>query len=428
MHRENNISSSPSNPKTPVDRGDTVKTSDDDESDEKVATSPLEDSTQNAESHESVKEVHSINQETVQDVEFPEGENITNGNQDYNKTNNSDSNDDADRRTDDNESLNAVYGNRIGIIQSLSLLLNAGLMVYAHVGVSALILSNQQRVEDQKAASSTESSTTNNDTMTNNSTSAACNEYDMDIWYNQGGLQYRSTRNNYCSREYVGPNSNGQVCLVTPSCNAECFEYHFNYSYECSQCLSIVPQCGLKNGCAGSCGLDYLSEECLTCTSQCTIDLSQCTGFTTDLPANSTLPPTNEVTKKNNTNDNDNNEVYLTNEEICANQLEGVNWDSVIDRSDFNVVYTLTFVHAIKDAWNGNAKIMAFVIVLFSGVWPYLKNIILMFAWYLKLSSKTRGSILTWLKRLGKYTLVDIYVSYMAFIGFDLSVLSDDVV
>lgn len=371
-----------------------------------------------------------INGTNNQQWNIPENNNSNDNNnsiekQDSTMTNNMNDVDNHDN--DDIESLNTIYGNRIGILQSLSLIINVGLMIYAHIGVSALILSNQQRIEDQvSSSSSNDNNSLNNNNQTtmipknNNNTNitgtgtGACNAYDMDIWYKNDGLINRSSNNNFCSRSYISSNNNGQYCLVKTECNMECFHIQYNYSTECSKCLGITPYCGLQSGCAGICGLDYLSIECETCTNDCTNQLLQCTGFTLDIPttnSTSTIAPTTTTVIKNETTDSSNNdELYLTNEEICTNQVQDVNWDTVMNREEFYIVYTLKFTNAVQDAWNGNARILAFIVVLFSGIWPYIKNIILMLTWYMKLSNKRRDTILTWLKRLGKYSFVDIYV------------------
>ena len=95
-------------------------------------------------------------------------------------------------------------------------------------------------------------------------------------------------------------------------------------------------------------------------------------------------------------------------EEICERQQENVNAEEV---DEFFVVYELMFFQAIKTAWTSDARLLAVIVVLFSGIWPYAKNIILLLAWYLPLTVQQRDRVLTWLRRLGKYTLVDIYVS-----------------
>jgi hypothetical protein len=335
------------------------------------------------------------------------------------------------------ESLNSVYGNRIGIIQSLSLLLNCILMVYAHVGVSALILSNQQRVEDQVQSPPTNGNTNNDDNNSTLNSTGACTivEQDVKLWEN-GGSMNRSNDSNYCSRQFVWDQT-GQVCLLNPTCISECFQTILGYSTECSSCFGAVPTCGLQNGCAGSCSMDHLSLECEQCNIPCRQQLDDCTGFTSIDFLNSTNNDNNNnnsdsTSGTNNTTTSDNNNIntnanddfmFLTNDEVCIAQQSGVDWSTVVDRNDYNVVYTLRFTHAVLDAWNGNAKVLAVLVVLFSGVWPYAKNVILMITWYLPLTSKTRCFILTMLKRLGKYTFVDIFVSTYDFSDTVLQIL-----
>jgi hypothetical protein len=61
-------------------------------------------------------------------------------------------------------------------------------------------------------------------------------------------------------------------------------------------------------------------------------------------------------------------------------------------------------------AWKNDARLLAVIVVAFSLVWPYTKNVILMFAWYWPMTEHSRTQILLWLRRLGKYTLIDVYV------------------
>lgn len=303
-------------------------------------------------------------------------------------------------------SLNTIYGNRIGIIQSIVLLLNIGLLLYAHIGISAVIVSNQKRIDAYDDQSSNNNNNNNNTTTANG---GSCTELpnDMTLWYNQGGQMNRSDHSNYCSRTYVW-NVTQNVCLLDRTCISQCFQDRYGYSVNCAACFAAVPACGLQNGCAGMCATDHASVECETCNIPCTQQLETCTGLTT----------TNATTNST-TNDTNNVRRWLTdskddqNEEICRTQQMGVHWDRVVDRTKFHIVYTLRFMYAIRDAWNGNAKVLAILVVLFSGIWPYVKILLLYATWYYPFTktSTQRYGILVSLKRLGKYTFVDVYVS-----------------
>ena len=51
----------------------------------------------------------------------------------------------------------------------------------------------------------------------------------------------------------------------------------------------------------------------------------------------------------------------------------GCNSFELNDIDEWYVVYNVTFVKSIDDAWNGDAELLAVIVVLFSGFWPYLK-------------------------------------------------------
>ena len=306
------------------------------------------------------------------------------------------------------ESLNRVYGNRWGLISSISLILNAGLMVYAHLGLSAVILSNQQRIQDATASAVVTNGDNNNNNSTNNSNSTDgfvptgnCVLSDYEIWMSGGNVN-KSQQSNWCARQY-----GGDGCLLDTACATTCFVSVWNYTTPCAQCFADIPVCSLGTGCAFICQEDGLSEECSICTEPCNQVFDTCSGL--ERPAvtypgqdegnNGTMAPSAPTTESL---------VQESNEKTCARQQEGVDAENV---DEFYIVYELQFFKAIKTAWNSDARLLAVIVVVFSGIWPYAKNVILALAWYLPLSVERRDFVVTWLRRLGKYTLVDIYVS-----------------
>jgi hypothetical protein len=61
------------------------------------------------------------------------------------------------------------------------------------------------------------------------------------------------------------------------------------------------------------------------------------------------------------------------------------------------------------------------MIALFSGFWPYLKLMLMMFAWMSPVGmcgTEKRETMLMWLDALGKYSLVDAYVLVMMMVAF----------
>jgi hypothetical protein len=77
--------------------------------------------------------------------------------------------------------------------------------------------------------------------------------------------------------------------------------------------------------------------------------------------------------------------------------------------------------------WNNDAEALAIFLGIFSGIWPYTKQLITMFLWFSppsRVSVSKRGSILKWLDTLGKWSFVDIFVSIMTVVGFRIIVKS----
>lgn len=82
------------------------------------------------------------------------------------------------------------------------------------------------------------------------------------------------------------------------------------------------------------------------------------------------------------------------------------------------------------DMWKAGAKELAILILLFSGVWPYTKQLITLILWFAppqKVSASRRGNIFTWLDALAKWSMVDIFVLLISVAAFRISIESPDV-
>lgn len=75
-------------------------------------------------------------------------------------------------------------------------------------------------------------------------------------------------------------------------------------------------------------------------------------------------------------------------------------------------------------------RAMAILIAIFSGLWPYTKQITTFVLWFLPptwVSSIKRGKIFAWLDSLGKYSFIDIFVLIVAMVAFRVSISSPSV-
>jgi hypothetical protein len=83
------------------------------------------------------------------------------------------------------------------------------------------------------------------------------------------------------------------------------------------------------------------------------------------------------------------------------------------------------------DIWNAGGKSLAILILVFSGIWPYTKQLLTLVLWFLPTSSmsvSTRGSFLIWIDRLAKWSMIDIFVIVICLAAFRVGVKSPDLV
>mmetsp|Transcript_346 Transcript_346/g.745 ORF Transcript_346/g.745 Transcript_346/m.745 type:complete len:594 (+) Transcript_346:121-1902(+) len=305
--------------------------------------------------------------------------------------------------------LNCYYGHKIGFLQSLSLLLNAGLMIYAHVGLSAVIFSSRDPSITSITSNDVDTTNVANDNSidaVSNGTASSngkCNEEDLEIWISTGGEVNRPVHSNFCSRTYNGG------CFINSDCIETCFQENYGYSAECSTCFGVIPQCSMNNGCTWLCAADSFGAECQECNIPCVEQLNVCTGLPEVDDAN--------ATKSSGTNATDNN---VTPPAIASGTIDGCNSYALESIDEWYNAYNLTFVKSVNDAWNGDEKLLAVIVVLFSGIWPYAKNIILLIVWYLPMSENVQTSTILWLSRLSKYTLVDVFAVIGVLVGVQL--------
>ena len=91
--------------------------------------------------------------------------------------------------------------------------------------------------------------------------------------------------------------------------------------------------------------------------------------------------------------------------------------------------YEFSVVESVIEMWVAGARELAVLIAIFSGVWPYMKQLASLFIWFVPpkwMPVKRRGSILRWLDILGKWSIIDVFVLLMTLASFKLTVESPD--
>jgi hypothetical protein len=94
---------------------------------------------------------------------------------------------------------------------------------------------------------------------------------------------------------------------------------------------------------------------------------------------------------------------------------------------DVQGFFEFSMVNSTIEMWEAGAHSLAILIVIFSGLWPYSKQLTILGIWFLptsRLTSERRGQILHWLDVLGKWSMVDVFVLLMSIASFRISIES----
>ena len=90
---------------------------------------------------------------------------------------------------------------------------------------------------------------------------------------------------------------------------------------------------------------------------------------------------------------------------------------------DLGTIFHFTLGETVQDMWDAKTYLLAILLAIFSGTWPFIKLITMLLAFILPtsiLSISWRNWILTWMDILGKWSLLDIYFMVILMIAFEL--------
>lgn len=83
--------------------------------------------------------------------------------------------------------------------------------------------------------------------------------------------------------------------------------------------------------------------------------------------------------------------------------------------------YDFSIAQSTLDLWHAGGQELATLVLLFSGIWPYTKQLITLALWFLPpsvVSVSRRGQFLLWLDILAKWSMIDIFVLLITVAGF----------
>lgn len=79
----------------------------------------------------------------------------------------------------------------------------------------------------------------------------------------------------------------------------------------------------------------------------------------------------------------------------------------------------ISFGKSITKAWDAGAYFIVLVVVLFSGVEPYVEMLLFLAAWFMPMTGKTRGKLLDWLTWAARWSMVDVVVVLFIVVGLE---------
>ena len=88
-------------------------------------------------------------------------------------------------------------------------------------------------------------------------------------------------------------------------------------------------------------------------------------------------------------------------------------------------LFDFSLVNSVHDMWLAGSEVLSTVVAVFSGVWPYLKLVLMLISFMLPtsiLSHKRREKILLILDATGKFSILDSYVMIMMMVAFHFHV------
>jgi len=88
-------------------------------------------------------------------------------------------------------------------------------------------------------------------------------------------------------------------------------------------------------------------------------------------------------------------------------------------------LFDFGLINSITEMWTAGVYPLSILVAFFSGIWPYLKVVLMIGCWFFPktiMSENFRGKMLEWLDFLGKWSLLDTYVMIMMLVAFHFDI------
>jgi len=115
--------------------------------------------------------------------------------------------------------------------------------------------------------------------------------------------------------------------------------------------------------------------------------------------------------------------LFWSNLSVGASVDLSISTDQAADVIRLPSLFIFSLGNTVDQMYRSGIYSLLVVVVVFSGIWPYMKCLLMLWAWFVpqsRLSKKTRGRLLFAIDALSKFSLVDTYVLVVMMVSFRL--------
>jgi len=296
------------------------------------------------------------------------------------------------------------------------LVCNSGIVLYSHLGLSLRVKTNlspdatagqnkcdmpSRRLEEQSSGFSLSSSPA----LGRQLQAGNCNADDIALWQ-AGDKKYWDEIADECGTGC------GFQMISSGQCFAQCHQDDAGLSATCASCFGDKGYCTVTK-CWSTClPPNQLSDECAACTED------QCSEFPTCHGMGSWgTGPTPVSTQQNST---------ATPTPTLMATLASTQDEATIEYFSVGPEGDLSFTNSISRSWENNAQALAVLILVASGVNPYLENVLLGIAWMVPMKPSSRSWLLWFVNRFGRWSFVDVFCVIILVVGLDFSMINGE--
>lgn len=109
--------------------------------------------------------------------------------------------------------------------------------------------------------------------------------------------------------------------------------------------------------------------------------------------------------------------LNIFNHYYSMNEMNELN-ETISDLSINMNIFHFSLVDSVSDFWQSKAYSLAILIAMFSGIWPYIKLLLLCYCWIIPMKQINREGILIFLDQMGKFSFIDLFVSLYMIVSF----------